>query len=68
MEVDFTFFVRIILEVVESGGVIHQIIGGGKRNGRVVFEFCNFCYVRVLNSRNWFVICDWVRTKLEIVA
>ena len=58
MEVDFTFFVRIILEVVESEGVIHQIIGGGKHNGRVVFEFFNVCYVRVLNSRNGFVICD----------
>ena len=67
--VGVAFLVRIILEVVQSEGMIHQIMSDGKGNG--ILWFSNsiiLCYIRVLNSRNGFVLCDWVITKLEIVA
>ena len=38
MEMDFSFLVRIILEVVQLKGVIHRIMGGGKGNGRLWFS------------------------------
>ena len=34
----FFFFVRIILEVVQSEGMIHQIMSSGEGNGRLWFS------------------------------